>query len=63
RRVLVVQAVRLAFLSADRLAYAEGRPTPAADSINMEQLVGTVLFEASDPHGETDADEMESDDG
>jgi hypothetical protein len=63
RRVLVVQAVRLAFLSADRLAYAEGRPTPAADAINMEQLVGTVLYEASDPHGETDADDMESDDG
>lgn len=61
RRVLVVQAVRLAFLSADRLAYAEGRETPTADSINMEQLVGTVLFEASDPYGQSDPNHAESD--
>ncbi|WAP51451.1 GIY-YIG nuclease family protein [Arthrobacter sp. ATA002] len=53
RRVLVVQAVRLAFLSAQRLAVAEGRPTPSADSINVSQLVGSVLSESPDT-GEDD---------
>lgn len=51
RRVLVIQAVRLAYLSATRLAYVEGRDAPPADAINIEGLVGTVLFEHSDPHG------------
>lgn len=60
RRVLVVQAVRLAYLSAARLAHAEGRATPSADAIDMKQLVGTVLVEVTDPFGETDADEMGS---
>lgn len=53
RRVLVVQAVRLAFLSAQRLAVAEGRPLPTPDSINVSQLVGSVLAEAPDT-GEDD---------
>lgn len=57
RRVLVVQAVRLAYISAERLAYAEGRSGPAAGAINMNELVGTVLIEKSDPLGETDTDE------
>lgn len=61
RRVLVVQAVRLACISAERLAYAEERPGPAADAINMNELVGTVLVERSDPLGETDTDEPELD--
>ncbi|SDI98407.1 GIY-YIG catalytic domain-containing protein [Arthrobacter subterraneus] len=60
RRVIVVQAVRLAYISAVRLAQAEGRPTPVAEAINIQELVGTVLFEQSDPDGETDTDEMES---
>ena len=53
RRVLVVQAVRLAFLSAQRLAVAEGRPLPTPDSINVSQLIGSVLSEAPDA-GEDD---------
>lgn len=53
RRVLVVQAVRLAFLSAQRLAVAEGRPLPPPESINVSQLVGSVLSEAPDT-GEDD---------
>lgn len=52
RRVLVVQAVRLAYLAAERLAYVEARPAPDAGAINIESLVGTVLYEHSDPAGE-----------
>lgn len=45
RRVLVIQAVRLAYLAAERLAFVEGRPKPDPDSINVESLVGSVLYE------------------
>lgn len=45
RRVIVIQAVRLAYLAAVRLAYVEGRSEPDAESINVEDLVGTVLYE------------------
>jgi hypothetical protein len=45
RRVLVIQAVRLAYLSAVRLAYAEGRPEPDPNAISVEGLVGSVLAE------------------
>lgn len=62
RRVIVVQAVRLAYLAAVRLAYAEGRDAPPANAIDMHELIGTVLFEPSDPFGSTDND-TESDDG
>lgn len=55
RRVLVVQAVRLAFLSAQRLAVAEGRPMPTADSINVSELVGSVLRESPENAEELDA--------
>lgn len=48
RRVLVVQAVRLAYLAAARLAYVEGRPEPDPSAINVEGLVGSVLYESSD---------------
>jgi len=48
RRVLVVQSVRLAYLAAQRLAVAEGRPAPSSDSINVTELVGSVLSEAPD---------------
>ena len=52
RRVLVVQAVRLAYIAAERLAYAEGRPLPEPSAIDIEALVGSVLYEFSDPSGE-----------
>lgn len=55
RRVLVVQAVRLAYISAERLAYAEGRAAPSADAIDMFELVGTVMAEHSDPRGLNDS--------
>lgn len=41
-----MQAVRLAFQSAQRLAVAEGRPLPAPNSINVSELVGSVLRES-----------------
>ncbi|MQA24929.1 MAG: GIY-YIG nuclease family protein [Micromonosporaceae bacterium] len=51
RRVLVIQAVRLAYLSAARLAYVEGRDSPDPAAIDIERLVGSVLYEHSDPYG------------
>lgn len=65
RRVLVIQAVRLAYISAVRLAFAEGRDEPDPKAISVEALVGSVLYEHSDPHGEdadTDADEDDGED-
>lgn len=45
RRVMVVQAVRLAFLAAERYAYTEGLPAPSPSAISVEELIGSVLFE------------------
>ncbi|MBF6370408.1 GIY-YIG nuclease family protein [Nocardia puris] len=59
-RALVVQAVRLTYLSAQRLAYIEGRPEPKPSSIAMPDLVGSVLQESSstvDLDSEADGDE------
>ncbi|GAA1937513.1 GIY-YIG nuclease family protein [Nocardioides hwasunensis] len=55
RRVLVIQAVRLAYLSAVRLAEVEGRAEPDPAAISVEGLVGSVLYEHADPEGEMDA--------
>jgi len=52
RRVLVIQAVRLAYLAAVRLAYVEGRPEPDPSAISTEGLVGSVLEEHGDMDGE-----------
>lgn len=48
RRVIVVQAVRLADLAAARLAYAEGRARPSAEAIDVHELVGNVMAEFGD---------------
>lgn len=48
RRVIVIQAVRLADLAAARLAYSEGRKRPASDAIDVPELVGNVMAELSD---------------
>lgn len=50
RRVIVIQAVRLADLAAARLAYAEGRQRPDPAAIDVHALVGSVLaeFDAGD---------------
>lgn len=54
RRVIVIQAVRLADLAAARLAYAEGRRRPDAAAIDVHALVGNVMAEFGDAD---DADE------
>jgi hypothetical protein len=56
RRVLVIQAVRLAYLAAVRLAYVEGRPQPDPSAIDVEGLVGSVLAEL--PDAELDQDDL-----
>jgi hypothetical protein len=45
RRVLVIQAIRLAHLSAVRLAEVEGRAVPPAGALDTRALVGSVLQE------------------
>jgi hypothetical protein len=52
RRVIVIQAVRLADLAAARLAYAEGRARPAPDSIDVPALVGNVMAEFAEDDAE-----------
>ncbi|WP_308936820.1 GIY-YIG nuclease family protein [Dietzia massiliensis] len=65
RRVIVIQAVRLADLAAARLSFVEGRPGPSKDAINVSALVGNVLpgiETGSDlvwPHSETDLSSSE----
>ena len=54
RRVIVIQAVRLADLAAARLAYAEGRPRPRPDAIDVHELVGNVLAPSDDQDLDTD---------
>jgi hypothetical protein len=61
RRVLVIQAVRLAYIAAQRLAVVEGRPEPDPAVINVESLVGTVLYEYSDPTGQNESDDDQDD--
>lgn len=58
RRVLVIQAVRLTYLTAERLAYVEGRQSPNPAAIDVGQLVGSVLSESEAP----DENDEESDD-
>jgi hypothetical protein len=53
RRVIVIQAVRLAYIAAERLAHVEGRAAPDPEAISVESLVGSVLYEHSDPDGST----------
>lgn len=48
RRVIVIQAVRLADLAAARLAFAEGRARPEPDAIDVHALVGNVMAEFTD---------------
>lgn len=45
RRVLVIQAVRLAYLSAVRYAEVEGLPQPSSDAIDVSGLVGSTYFD------------------
>ncbi len=54
RRVIVIQAVRLADLAAARLAYAEGRKRPDPEAIDVPALVGNVMKEFSDARSSDD---------
>jgi hypothetical protein len=54
RRVIVIQAVRLADLAAGRLAYSEGRLRPSPDAIDVRELVGNVMAEFADEGGGTE---------
>lgn len=60
RRVIVIQAVRLADLAAARLAYVEGRSRPAPNAIDAHKLVGNVLAERGDSlkGSELDVDDL-----
>lgn len=49
RRVLVVQAIRLAHLAAVRLAKVEGREAPDPSTLNIEQLVGPLWRSYAEP--------------
>jgi len=64
RRALVIQAVRLTYLAAARLAHTEGRPDPDPASIDVEGLVGTVLYEHDLDHDprNSDPDDLLDDD-
>lgn len=42
RRVIVIQAIRIADLAAARLAYAEGRNRPSPSAIDADNLVGKI---------------------
>lgn len=48
RRVLVIQAVRLAYKAAERFNVAEGEPAPDPSSISVEGLIGSVLYPTDD---------------
>ena len=45
RRVLVIQAVRLTYLSASRYAHSQGNPPPDPSAIDVTGLVGELLTE------------------
>jgi hypothetical protein len=48
RRVLVIQAVRLAYKAAERFKFAEGGSEPDPSAISVEGLIGTVLYPTDD---------------
>jgi hypothetical protein len=48
RRVLVIQAVRLAYKAAERFMFAEGNPAPDPKAISVEGLIGSVLYPTDD---------------
>lgn len=48
RRVLVIQAVRLAYKAAERFKFAEGEAPPDPKAISVEGLIGSVLYPTDD---------------
>ena len=52
RRVLVIQAVRLAYKAAERFKFAEGEEAPDPKAISVEGLIGSVLYPTDDEGSE-----------
>lgn len=48
RRVLVIQAVRLAYMAAQRFNDTEGEAAPDPSAISVEGLIGSVLYPTDD---------------
>lgn len=61
RRVLVIQAVRLTYLSAARYSEAVGEPAPDPSAIDVAALVGELLAEEPDALTEQDVERLELD--
>ena len=59
RRVLVVQAIRLAFLAASRYADSRGDPEPSPSAIDAKALIGEMLVESDDEVTEEEVEESE----
>lgn len=59
RRVLVVQAVRLAHLSAERLALVTGESLPSPTAIDSKALFGEMLPEDPATYVREDSDELD----
>lgn len=61
RRVLVIQAVRLTYLSAARYAESRGEGAPDASAIDVEALVGNLLAEEPEAADEAAIEILELD--
>jgi hypothetical protein len=48
----------LTYLAAQRLAYAEARPDPKPEAIDVLQLTGPVLEEFSEPKEDSEPEEL-----
>lgn len=59
RRVIVIQAVRLTYLSAARFAEASGEPRPDPAAIDVAALVGELLAEEPGTLSEEDVERLE----
>lgn len=61
RRVLVIQAVRLTYLSAARFSESNGDPPPDPSAIDVTALVGDLLAEEPGALSEEDVEDLELD--
>ncbi|MDK8768847.1 GIY-YIG nuclease family protein [Corynebacterium freneyi] len=59
RRVLLIQAIRLTYLTAERLAYTEGRQPPPPTSIDSLALIGSVLQETGPSEADIEVSDAE----
>lgn len=63
RRVLVIQAIRLTYLSAARYAETLGDPAPDPSAIDATALIGQLLSEGVDELTEEEVEHLELGDG